>query len=96
MDRKKSSACNVNLEKDFCKEDRTICKDCYKKKKKNNNHNTLIQNQRAQIDNVNNNIDHNTNVSAYENHRHVVIGRSNVGKTDYMFKIFEKKRQRNT
>ena len=30
------------------------------------------------------------NVSTYENHRYVVIGPSNVGKTYYMLKILEK------
>ena len=40
--------------------------------------------QKPKIDNVNN------NVSTYENHRHVVIGPSNVGKTYYMLKILEK------
>ena len=35
----------------------------------------------------NNNI---PNISTYENHRHVVIGPSNVGKTFYMLKILEK------
>ena len=32
----------------------------------------------------------NHNVSTYENHRHVIIGPSNVGKTFYMLKILEK------
>ena len=32
----------------------------------------------------------NKDVSTYENHRHVVIGPSNVGKTYYMLKILEK------
>ena len=40
------------------------------------------------IENVNNN--NNDNVSTYENHRHVVIGPSNVGKTYYMLKVLEK------
>ena len=47
------------------------------------NNNTLPPN----IENVNNNI--NDIVSTYENHRHVVIGRSNVGKTYYMLKVLE-------
>ena len=42
--------------------------------------------EKPKIDNVNN------NVSTYENHRHVVIGPSNVGKTYYMLKILEKKK----
>ena len=32
----------------------------------------------------------NNNVSTYENHRHVIVGPSNVGKTYYMLKILEK------
>ena len=40
--------------------------------------------EEPKIDNVNN------NVSTYENHRHVVIGPSNVGKTYYMLKVIEK------
>ena len=40
--------------------------------------------EKPKIDNVNN------NVSTYENHRHVVIGPSNVGKTYYMLKILQK------
>ena len=32
----------------------------------------------------------NPNLSSYENHRHVIIGRSNVGKTFYMLKVLEK------
>ena len=40
--------------------------------------------EKPKIDNVNN------NVSTYKNHRHVVIGPSNVGKTYYMLKVLEK------
>ena len=40
--------------------------------------------EKPKIDNVNN------DVSTYENHRHVIIGPSNVGKTYYMPKILEK------
>ena len=39
---------------------------------------------------INNNKDNNPNVSAYENHRHVVLGPSNVRKTYYMLKKLEK------
>ena len=47
--------------------------------KPNNNNNTTIKNE------INN-----TNDLTLENHRHVVIGPSNVGKTYYMLKILEK------
>ena len=40
--------------------------------------------EKSKIDNVNN------GVSTYENHHHVIIGPSNVGKTYYMLKILEK------
>ena len=40
--------------------------------------------EKPKIDNMNN------NVSTYENHRHVIIGPSNVGKTYYMLKVLER------
>ena len=43
--------------------------------------------EKPKIDVVNNK---NNIVSTYENHRHVVIGPSNVGKTYYMLKVLEK------
>ena len=72
---------------------RTICKKCHNENRRKNN-NTLPPN----IENVNNKkklkINSNNNnddiVSTYENHRHVVIGTSNVGKTYYMLKVLEK------
>ena len=83
---------------------RNICKNCHNKNKRTNN-NTVIQNetsashQQPKVDknNTNNKINipekqkHNTpNISTYENHSHIVIGPSNVGKTYYMLKILEK------
>ena len=78
------------------KKDRTVCKTCYNKNKRKNNINTLPPNKN--IENVNNkmqqknnnNKDNNPNVFTYENHRHVIIGTSNVGKTFYMLKVLEK------
>ena len=64
---------------------RTICKKCYNENRRKNN-NTLTPN----IENVNNNNNNNDIVSTYENHRHVIIGPSNVGKTYYMLKVLEK------
>ena len=72
------------------KKDRTVCKSCYNISRRKNNINTLPPNknntsyQQPNIENVNN------DVSTYENHRHVVIGPSNVGKTYYMLKVLEK------
>ena len=61
--------------------------------KKNENNTSL-----PKIENVNkkkklkiiDNKDNNSNVSIFENHRHVVFGTSNVGKTYYMLKKLEK------
>ena len=76
------------------KKDRTVCKSCYNISRRKNNINTLPQNknntsyQQPNIENVNN------DVSTYENHRHVVLGPSNVGKTYYLLKVLEKKGNR--
>ena len=75
------SACNIMININNYKKDRTVCKNCYNKNKRKNNFNTLPPNknktsyQQPDIENVNN------KVSEFENHRHVVIGPSNVGKT---------------
>ena len=65
------TACNILIDINNYKKDRTVCKTCYNKNKRKNK-------------------DNNTNVSTYENHRHVIIGPSNVGKTFYMLKVLEK------
>ena len=78
------------IDEDNCKKDRNICKNCYnvnRKKYTNNEKKTddSVRNiEKPKIDNVNN------SVSTYENHRHVIIGPSNVGKTYYMLKVLEK------
>ena len=72
---------------------RTICKKCHNENRRKNN-----KNLPPNIENVNNkkklkiNSNNNNNdiVSKFENHRHVIIGPSNVGKTFYMLKILEK------
>ena len=64
---------------------RTICKKCYNKNRRKNI-NTLPPN----IENVNSNNNNNDIVSKFENHRHVIIGPSNVGKTYYLLKVLEK------
>ena len=92
MDVKKCAVCNIKIGGDNCKKDRNICKKCYninRKKytineKKRKTDNFMKNIEKPKIDNVNNNF------STYENHRHVVIGPSNVGKTYYMLKILEK------
>ena len=51
MEKKKNcSACNIKLDINNYKKDRTVCKDCYNKKKRKNN---LIQ--KPKIENGNNN-----------------------------------------
>ena len=92
MDVRKCTVCNVEIDEDNCKKDRTICKNCYNKNRKKYNSNekkrktddSMNTIEKPKIDNVNN------NVSTFENHRHVVIGPSNVGKTNYMLKVLEK------
>ena len=75
--------------------DRTVCKSCYNKNRRKNI-NTIIENeictshQQPKFNKINKNNVNNPNVLAYENHCHVVIGPSNVGKTSYMLKILEK------
>ena len=48
----------------------------------------MVKIEKPTIDNVNN--PNNNIVSKFENHRHVIIGPSNVGKTYYMLKVLEK------
>ena len=74
------------------KKDRTVCKTCSNQNKRKNNDNTLPPNKNnTSYQKPNNkNKDKNTNASTYENHRHVIIGPNNVGKTFYMLKVLEK------
>ena len=70
---------------------RTICKNCHNENRRKNNNNIITENeivttpQQPKGDKISN-----PNVSTYENHRHVVIGPSNVGKTYYMLKYLKK------
>ena len=78
------SACNIMIDKNNYKKDRTVCKTCYNKNKgKNNDKDTLIL--PTKIHKVNQNNDNNIS----ENRANVVIGPRNVGKTYYMLKILE-------
>ena len=91
MDVKKCTVCNIKIDGDNWKKDRNICKICYninRKKYTINEMKRKTDDSAKNIENVNNNV--NNNVSAYENHRHVIIGPSNVGKTFYMLKVLEK------
>ena len=96
MDVKKCTVCNIKIDEDNCKKDRNICKNCYNinrkkynnKEKKRKIDDSVDKIEKPKIDNVNN--PNNNIVSTYENHRHVIIGPSNVGKTYYMLKVLEK------
>ena len=88
MDVKKCTVCKIKIDKDNCKKDRNICKKCYNiNRKKYNN-----KEKKSKVVNSVNNIEKPKidNVLTHENHRHVIIGPSNVGKTYYMLKILEK------
>ena len=94
MEVKKCTVCNIEKDEDNCKKDRNICKICYNINRKKYNVNEKKRKfdnsvKKTKIDKVNNT--NNDIVSTYENHRHVVIDTSNVGKTYYMIKILEKK-----
>ena len=90
------SVCKIKIDENNYKKDRTVCKSCYNKKKRKNQNKTSIH--ETKITNVNNKknipkkqkLDNNPNVLTLENHRHVVSGPSNVGKTYYMLNLLEK------
>ena len=83
MDKNKNcSSCNIKLDINNYKKDRTICKECYNKKKRKNNINTLPPNkintpQQPKIENNNNN-------------RTFLVGPSFSGKTYLMLKILSR------
>ena len=80
MDKNKTcTACNIKLDQDNFKKDRTICNNCYNKKERKNT--TKIQNQLPKIDNT---IHEKPKIKDFENetcHRHLIIGGSRCGKT---------------
>ena len=82
------TACNILIDINNYKKDRTVCKTWYNKNKRKNNINTLPPNKNIQ--NVNNNKDNNDIVSTYEKRAKVNIDPRNVGKTYYMLKVLEK------
>ena len=83
MDKNKNcSACNIKLDINNYKKDRTICRDCYNKKKRKININTLPPNKI--IENVN-------KQSKFENNnRTLSVGPSFPGKTYLMIKILSR------
>ena len=84
MDKNKNcSVCNIKLDTNNYKKDRTVCKDCYDKKKRKNN---LVQNeitishQQPKIENGNIN----------NNNRTLLVGPSFSGKTYLMLKTLSR------
>ena len=71
------TACNIMIDINNYKKDRTVCKTCCNKNKRKNNIDKLPPNK-------------NPNLSTYENRANVIIGPRNVGKTYYMLKVLEK------
>ena len=91
MDVKTCTVRNIKIHVDKCKKDRNICRKCYNiNRKKYNNKEKIrkVDDSVNKIDNVNNK--NNDIASKFENHRHVVISPSNVGKTYYVLKVLEK------
>ena len=83
MDRKKNcSVCNIKLDINIFKKDRTVCRDCYSKKKTKNNlveNEITISHQQPIIENGNNN-----------NNRTLLVGPCFSGKTYLMLKILSR------
>ena len=84
--------CNIEIDESNYLKDRFVCKSCYNKYRRKNHQPESGDKKKIKYDDSVNNIEKPKigNVPKYENHRHVVIGPSNVGKTYYMLKILEK------
>ena len=77
---KNCSVCNIKLDINIYKKDRTVCRDCYNKKKRKNNlsqNEITISHQQPKIENNNNN-------------RTLLVGPSFSGKTYLMLKILSR------
>ena len=79
---KNCSACNIKLDINKYKKDRTVCRDCYKKKRKNN----LVQNE-ITISHQQPIIEHDNNNN---NNRSLLVGPSFSGKTYLILKILSR------
>ena len=80
---KNCSVCNIKLDTNNYKKDRTVCRDSYKKKKRKNNsvqNELTISHQQPIIENGNNN----------NNNRTLLVGPSFSGKTYLMLKILSR------
>ena len=80
---KNCSACNIKLDINNYKKDRTVCSDCYNKKKRKNN---LVQNE-ITISHQQPIIEHDNNNN---NNRSLLVGPSFSGKTYLMLKILSR------
>ena len=74
---KNCSACNIKLDINNYKKDRTVCKDCYNKKKRKNK--ITVSHQQPIIENGKNN-----------NNRTLLVGPSFSGKSYLMLKILSR------
>ena len=72
---KNCSACNIKLDINIYKKDRTVCKDCYNKKKRKNK---ITISHQPKIENDNN------------NNRTLLVGPSFSGKTYLMLKFLSR------
>ena len=89
------SACNIKIDTNNYKKDRTVCKICYNKNKRKNN-NTLTQNQqpKTENDNIRKKIKVVDSVKINNNNnRTLIIGFSNCGKTYLMNHILFQKQE---
>ena len=89
MDKHKNcSSCNIKLDINNYKKDRTFCKECYNTKKRKNNNNTIIQSGQPKTDNDKKK----TKVVDFvnDNNRTLLVGPSFLGKTYLMLKILSR------
>ena len=80
MDSRKCTACNRTIDKDNQKTNRTVCEHSYNRRQGNNSF--IVPEQQ--------NNQNNANVSAYEDHRNVIVGPSNSGRTYYFLKVLKR------
>ena len=81
---KNCSACNIKIDINIYKKDRTVCRDCYNKKKRKNNlaQNEITISHQPKIENDSN------------NNRTLLVGPSFSGKTYLMLKILSRRSDR--
>ena len=84
------SVCNIKIDINRYKKNRTVCKVCYKNKRENNQNRqqTLSQKEKCSPQHQPKNDDNIDRL--HENHAYIIFGPRNVGKTFYMLKKLEK------